>query len=199
MADDATDTAFGFILFILFLALLGYAAGGISSSPSTAGTTSGTSQSLPPLAGSEVASCAGTLIKDETDGTTTVNLKVYVDPMDAGQKCATASTTSAGTLKVTLAYTADQTQNVSGTDSCGSSGQICTASVQVNGTDDLCLSAVAELSSQPVGATPSTGTQSKVAISKVDEPCAMTVPAMQPASPMPGLTARDDKEDEEGY
>jgi hypothetical protein len=109
--------------------------------------------------------------------------------MDAGRKCATASTAAAGTLKVTLAYTADQTQNVSGTDSCGSSGQICTASVQVNGTDDLCISAVAQLS----------GTQSKVTIPKVDEPCAMTVPAMQQASPMPGITARDDKEDEEGY
>jgi hypothetical protein len=189
MADDSTDSAFGFIIFILFLALLGYAAGGVSSSPSTAGTTSGTSQSLPPLAGSEVASCTGTLIQDETDGTNAVNLKVYVDPIDAGRKCATASTTFAGTLKVTLAYTADQTQNVSGADSCGSSGQMCTASVQVNGTDNLCVSAVAE---RP-------GTQSKVTIPKVVEPCAMTVPAMQPASPTPGLTARENKDVEEGY
>jgi hypothetical protein len=117
-----------------------------------------------------------------------VTLKVYVDPMDAGRKCATASTTSAGTLKVTLAYTADRTQSVSGTDSCGSSGELCTASVQVNGTDNLCVSAVAELSGQ-----------SKVAIPKVVEPCAMSVPAMQPASPVPGLTARDNKEKEEGY
>ena len=46
MADDATDTAFGFILFILFLALLGYAAGGVSSSSSTAGTSGGTSRSV---------------------------------------------------------------------------------------------------------------------------------------------------------
>ena len=37
MADDSTDSAFGFILFILFLALLGCAPG--SSSSSTAGTT----------------------------------------------------------------------------------------------------------------------------------------------------------------
>jgi hypothetical protein len=184
MASDSTDTAFGFILFILFLALLGYAAGGISSSPSTAGT----SQSLPPLEGAEVSSCSGTLQPNEPAATAAVTLKVYVDPMDAGRKCATASTTSAGTLKVTLAYTADQTQNVSGTDSCGSSGQLCTASVQVNGTDNLCVSAVAELSGQ-----------SKVAIPKVVEPCAMSVPAMQPASPVPGLTARDNKEKEEGY
>jgi hypothetical protein len=49
MADDSTDSAFGFILFILFLALLGCAPGGVlpgwphgapgSSSSSTAGTT----------------------------------------------------------------------------------------------------------------------------------------------------------------
>jgi hypothetical protein len=185
MADDSTDTAFGFILFILFLALLGYAAGGISSSSSTAGTTGGTSQSLPSLAGSSVPSCTGTLKQDETAGN--VNLKVYVDPMDAGQKCATASTTSAGRLKVTLAYTADKTQMVSNTDSCPSPGQTCTVSVEVNGTDNFCVSAVAEM----------LGTASRVTIPKVVEPCTMTVPGMQP---MPGLPARsDDKEVEEGY
>lgn len=188
MADDATDSAFGFILFILFLALLGYAAGGISSSPSTTGTTGGTYQSIPSLEGSEVSSCTGTLKQDESDSSTTpsLNLKVYVDPMDPSIKCATASTTSAGTLTVTLAYTADETQNVSGTDSCGSSGQLCTASVQVNGTDNLCISAVAEI----------TGTTAKVTIPKVVEPCAMTVPAGQPASPIP---AHANDEDEEGY
>jgi hypothetical protein len=185
MADDATDTAFGFILFILFLALLGYAAGGVSSSSSTAGTTGGTSQSLPTLAGSSVTSCAGTLKQDETVGN--VNLKVWTDSTDAGQKCATASTTSAGTLRVTLAYTADQTQKVSNTDSCPSPGQTCTVSVQVNGTDDYCVSAVAEM----------VGTASKVPIPKVVEPCTMTVPAMEP---VPGFPARSDhKEVEEGY
>jgi hypothetical protein len=185
MADDSTDTAFGFILFILFLALLGYAAGGISSSPSTAGTTGGTSQSLPPLAGSSVPSCTGTLKQDETVGN--VNLKVWVDPMDAGQKCATASTAAAGTLKVTLAYTADKTQMISNTDSCPSPGQTCTASVEANGTDNYCVSAVAEM----------LGTASRVTIPKVVEPCTMTVPATQP---MPGLPARSDhKEIEEGY
>ena len=124
------------------------------------------------------------------DETNSIQLKVYVDPMDAGQKCATASTISAGTLKVTLAYTADKTQNVSDTDPCGSTGQLCTASVQVNGTDNYCVSAVAE----------SSGTTSKVTIPKVVEPCTMSGPAMQPANPWPGLPARsDDKEDEEGY
>jgi hypothetical protein len=185
MADDSTDSAFGFILFILFLALLGYAAGGVGSSSSTAGTTGGTSQSLPSLEGSSVSSCAGTLKEDQTYGT--VNLKVYADPVDAGQKCATASTTSAGTLKVTLAYTADQTQMVSDTSSCPSSGQVCTASAQVNGTVNYCVSAVAEL----------TGTANKVTIPRVVEPCSMTVPAMQP---LPDSSAgSDDKELEEGY
>jgi len=203
MAEDSTDAAFGFILFILFLALLGYAAGGISSSSSTAGTTGGTSQSLPPLAGSSVSSCAGTPKQDVSDSSTSppsLNLKVYVDPMDPGRKCATATrnpTTppspppsafpsvppAAGTVKVTLAYTADKTQMVSNT-----GNQV--ASVQVNGTDNFCVSAVAEI----------IGIGVKVTMPKVVKPCTMTVPAMQPASPVPGLPARsDDKEDEEGY
>ena len=185
MADDSTDSAFGFILFILFLALLGYAAGGVGSSPSTAGTTGGTYRSLPSLEGSSVSSCAGTLKEDQTYGT--VNLKVYADPVDAGQKCATASTTSAGTLKVTLAYTADPDQMVSNTDSCPSPGQTCTVSVQVNGTVNYCVSAVAEL----------TGTANKVTIPKVVEPCTMTVPAMQPLPDSPA--GSDDKDLEEGY
>ena len=191
MADD-TDALFGLILFILFLALLGYAAGGISSSPSTAGTTSGTYQSLPPMAGSSVSACPDryTLEQDEPGGTTNLNLTVYVDPMDAGQKCATASTTSGGTLKVTLAYTADKSQNVSNTNQCGSPGQTCTASVQVNGTADYCVSAAAAI----------VGTCEQVTIPKVVEPCRMTAPAMHPADPGPGLPAHpDDIEDEEGY
>ncbi len=183
MADDSTDTAFGFILFILFLALLGYAAGGVSTSSSTAGTTSGTSQSLPSLEGSSVSSCTGTLGPNET--VEDVTLKVWVDPMDAGQKCATASTTSAGPLKVTLAYTADPDQMVSNTDSCPSPGQTCTVSVQVSGTDNFCVSAVAEL--------PEAG--SKVTIQKVVQPCSMTVPAMQP---LPDSRSNH-KEVEEGY
>jgi hypothetical protein len=189
MADDSTDTLFGIILFILFLALLGYAAGGMSSSPSTAGTTGGTSQSLPPLAGGSVASCTGTLKSDESDSSTSapsLNLKVYVDPMDPGRKCATATQNPIqGTVKVTLAYTADKTQRVSNT-----GNQTATASVQVNGTDNFCVSAAAAIS----------GTAIKVTIPKVVEPCTMTVPAMQPANPIPGIPARsDDKEDEEGY
>jgi hypothetical protein len=190
MADDSTDTAFGFILFILFLALLGYAAGGMSSSSSTTGTTGGASPSLPPLEGSSVSSCTGTLKQDEIDATNSIQLKVWVDPMDAGTKCATARTTTAGTLKVTLAYTADKTQKVSSTDSCQPG--VCTpkASVQVNGTDNYCVSAVAER----------TGPTAKVTIQKVVEPCTMEVPPTQPTNPMPGWPApADDKEVEEGY
>jgi hypothetical protein len=192
MASDSTDSLFGFILFILFLALLGYAAGGIgSSSSSTAGTTGGTSQSLPPLAGSSVSSCTGTgtgtLKQDEPDTTTSppsLNLKVYADPADPGRKCATATREPAvaGTVKVTLAYTADKSQMVSNTGDP-------TASVQVNGTDNYCVSAAAEI----------IGTGVKVTIPKVVEPCTM-VPARQPASPVPGFPARsDDREEEEGY
>ena len=180
--SDSTDSLFGFILFILFLALLGYAAGGIGSSSSTAGTTGGTSQSLPPLAGGPVSSCTGTPKKDIADGAQTVQLIVYVDPMDAGTKCATARTTTAGAVKVTLAYTADKTQMVSNT-------RDQTASVQVTGTDNYCVSAAAEI----------IGTGVKVTIPKVVEPCTM-VPARQPASPVPGFPTRsDDREEEEGY
>ena len=187
MADDSTDTAFGFILFILFLALLGYAAGGISSSPSTAGTTSGTSQSLPPLSGSSVSSCTGTLEPGEPPSSTSpsLTLKAYVDPTDPGRKCATATKvdpTAAGTVKVTLAYTADKTQMVSST---GNE----TASVQVNGTDNYCVSAVAEIVGSGVILT----------IPKVVLPCTMTVPATQQTRPLPVTTHPDDKEEEEGY
>ena len=74
---------------------------------------------------------------------------------------------------------------VSNTDSCPSPGQTCTVSVQVNGTDNFCVSAVAEL---PEAA-------SKVTIQKVVEPCSMTVPAMRPLPDSPA----DHKEVEEGY
>jgi hypothetical protein len=190
MADDATDSAFGIVMFFLILGLIAYAAGTTSSSPSAVGTTSGTSQSLPPLAGSEVASCPSTFAQpknDKTDASQTVTLKVYVDPSNAGRKCATASTVSAGTVKVTLAYTSDPGQMVSGMANQASAGPTLTASVQVSGTDNYCVSAVA---SRP-------GTPAKVIIPKVVEPCTLTAPAMHSASPRPRPTPSDDKE--EGY
>ena len=55
-----------------------------------------------------------------------------------------------------------------------------TASVQVTGTDNYCVSAVAEI----------IGTGVKVTIPKVVEPCTETVPARQPASPLPGFPER---------
>ena len=114
MASDLRDTAFGFIMFILFLALSGYAAGGIGSPSSTAGTTGGTSQSLPPLAGSEVSSRHAA--RAPRTGRTRYGTSPprsqpqgLGGPHDPGQKCATA-TPGARTTKVTLAYTADKTQ-----------------------------------------------------------------------------------------
>ena len=137
---DSTDSAFGFILFLLFLALLGYAAGGVSSSWPSAGTPARTyqSSSLPRLAGGPADSCVGmgTPIKDEMgySATQTLDLKVYKNPADPGQKCATttlidgtapptaqptaaptATPSTAQTVKVTLAYTADSTQTVTAT------------------------------------------------------------------------------------
>ncbi|HJQ86301.1 MAG TPA: hypothetical protein VJ820_02395 [Propionibacteriaceae bacterium] len=64
---------------------------------------------------------------------------------------------------------------------------MCTASAQVNGTVNYCVSAIAEL----------TGTANKVTIPKVVEPCTMTVPAMQPLPD--SRVGSDDKELEEGY
>lgn len=187
MASDSTDSAFGIVMFFLFLGLIAYAVGGSGASSSTAGTTAGTSQSLPPLTGSAASSCTGTLKQDVPQSSTppSLNLKVYVDPTDSGQKCATATKdpTVAGTVKVTLAYTADKTQMVSNTGDQ-------TASVQVNGTDDYCVSAVAEIIGSGITLT----------IPKVVEPCTMTVPAMQPASPRPAVPTRTGHKDvEEGY
>jgi hypothetical protein len=194
MASDSTDSAFGFILFILFLALLGYAAGGISPSSSTTGTTGGTSQSLPPLAGSSVPSCMGmgTPKKDETKSQTlsstmySLNLKVYVDPMDRGRKCATATVmvgtaTPSATTKVTLAYTYDPTQMVSSTGDQ-------TASVQVTGTDNFCVSAVAVADISGIRIT--------LPITTVDDSCQTTVQTVSPVT-VPPVTDKEDRED--GY
>jgi hypothetical protein len=211
MADDATDTLFGFILFILFLALIGYAAGGISSSPSTAGIPAGTSQSYPPLAGGTASSCMGTADKqDESLPTPTlpgepanVTLEVHVD---GGLTCAIAefnpspgsTSTDQARLTVTLAYT-------------GSCGSACVGmntstaksessppfqlkeaqmvGVQVQGYDNLCLSAFAELR-QP-------GQPVIVSIRNVNDGCDPTPVAPPPAGPMPVPPAADDKEDRE--
>jgi hypothetical protein len=102
MADDATDTAFGFIVFILFLALLGYAASGVSSS--TAGTTTTgwptTTTTTPPttsrtetnIPGGTLESCKGTVVANKTARSSNgnVNLKVYYTE-DNDRNCAVAT------------------------------------------------------------------------------------------------------------
>jgi hypothetical protein len=102
MADDATDAAFGFIIFILFLALLGYAAGGISSS--TAGTTttgvpttttttpSTTSRTETNIPGGTLETCKGTVVANKTARSSNgnVNLKVYFTE-DNDRNCAVAT------------------------------------------------------------------------------------------------------------
>jgi hypothetical protein len=108
MASDSTDAAFGFILFILFLALLGYAAGG-SLSSSTARTTTtapnpyptytttpsttSTSRSTTNIPGGMLKTCQGKVIASKTarssDGA--VNLKIYFSPDHGDRNCAVAT------------------------------------------------------------------------------------------------------------
>jgi len=102
MADDATDTAFGFIIFILFLALLGYAAGGSTWPSSTAGTTTpkptyttpptttSTGRSETNIPGGPLESCPGRIIANKTDSSSSgsVNIKVYFSPNHGDRNCA---------------------------------------------------------------------------------------------------------------
>ena len=108
MADDSTDAAFGFILFVLFLALLGYAASGGTWS-STAGTTTttnpspiyttspgpttATSRATTNIPGGTLASCPGKVIanKTETSNNGSVNLKIYFSTKHGDRNCAVAT------------------------------------------------------------------------------------------------------------
>ena len=105
MADDSTDTAFGFILFVLFLALLGYAAGGGGWPSSTAGTktanptyptTTGpytsTSRSDTNIPTGRLQSCQGEVVANKTARSSngSVNLKVYYTE-DNDRNCAVAT------------------------------------------------------------------------------------------------------------
>jgi hypothetical protein len=94
MADDSTDALFGFILFILFLALIGYAAGG-GSWPSSGGTPSGptttyttrpytsptsaTARDQSNIPGGPLDSCPGKIVanKSDTSDNGSVNVKLY--------------------------------------------------------------------------------------------------------------------------
>ncbi len=104
MADDATDTAFGFIIFILFLALLGYAAGGSFPSstagtttadptyPDTTSSTTSTSRSETNIPGGRLESCAGKIVANKTARSSNghLNLKVYYTE-DNDRNCAVAT------------------------------------------------------------------------------------------------------------
>jgi hypothetical protein len=104
MADDATDTAFGFIIFILFLALLGYAAGSGSWPSSSADTTApgpeptyttttptdtSTDRTETNIPGGPLESCPGELIANKSDSSASgsVNIKVYYSK-DNDRNCA---------------------------------------------------------------------------------------------------------------
>jgi hypothetical protein len=92
MADD-TDALFGLILFILFLALLGYAAGGGGSSatttaprptatyvaPTTTVTPGATDKGESNIPGGPVEPCQGKMVANKTahSANGSVNLKVY--------------------------------------------------------------------------------------------------------------------------
>jgi hypothetical protein len=123
MADDSTDSAFGFIVFILFLALLGAAASGAfpssgtttttrpvapyTTKPSTT-TTTGYGSNIP---GGPLKSCPGTMIANKTasSGDGKVNLKIYFSPVDGDQNCAVGSaygwpSKTQGSLRVSLQF-----------------------------------------------------------------------------------------------
>jgi hypothetical protein len=108
MADDATDTAFGIIMFLLVLALIAYAAGGGSwSSSSTRTRTTTTSPTYSPtyqatsptqadttnMPYPPMEPCRGKIIANKTKSGTDgdVNIKIYYNPQDGDQNCAVAT------------------------------------------------------------------------------------------------------------
>jgi|SRR5512133_1189310 hypothetical protein len=123
MADDSTDTAFGFIVFILFLALLGAAASGTLPSSGTTttttaprptatyttpSTTSATNSNIP---GGPLKSCPGKLIANKTASSSDgkVNLKIYFSSVDGDQNCAVGTaygwpSKMQGSLRVSLGF-----------------------------------------------------------------------------------------------
>jgi hypothetical protein len=139
MADD-TDTAFGIILFLLFLALIGYAVGGGSWTSSTAGTTTpnptpiytttpgsttATSKSGTNIPGGTLQSCPGKVIanKTATSSNGSVNLKIYFSPHHGDRNCAVATAfgwpnKTQGRLTVRLRFADYSRQPVAGI--CGS-------------------------------------------------------------------------------
>jgi hypothetical protein len=123
MADDTTDSLFGFIIFLLFLALLGAAASGVYPT-SSAGTTTTTKPVAPytntpstttrygsNMPGGPLKSCPGTMIANKTASSSDgkVNLKIYFSSVDGDQNCAVGSAygwpaKTQGSLRVTLRF-----------------------------------------------------------------------------------------------
>jgi hypothetical protein len=106
MADDS-DALFGFILFILFLALIGYAAGGGSWPSTTTGTptsrptyttrpystpTSATDRYESNIPGGPLESCPGKIVanKSDTSDYGSVNVKLYYSE-DSDRNCVVAT------------------------------------------------------------------------------------------------------------
>jgi hypothetical protein len=101
MADDATDSAFGIIMFLLILGLIAYAAGGSSAtSGSTTKTTTPTyTTPAPPnqpaqtdtsnIPGGPLSSCSGKVIASKTNTTSdgSVNIKIYFSAGHNDRNC----------------------------------------------------------------------------------------------------------------
>lgn len=105
MADDATDSAFGLVMFLLFLGLIAYAVGTTgTTSGSTTKTTSPTYTTTPVpsqpnqtdrsnIPGGPLSSCSGKVVANKTatasDGS--LNIKIYFSPVDGDRNCVTVT------------------------------------------------------------------------------------------------------------
>jgi hypothetical protein len=101
MADDATDSAFGLVMFLLFLGLIAYAVGSTgTTSGSTTKTTSPTYTTPPSSAqpaqtdtnnmpGGPLSSCSGKVIANKTKTTSdgSLNVKLYFSSVDGDRNC----------------------------------------------------------------------------------------------------------------
>ena len=102
MADDATDSAFGLVMFLLFLGLIAYAVGttGTTSGSTTKTTTPTYTTSPAPtnqpaqtdtgnIPGGPLSSCSGKVIANKTTTTSdgSLNIKIYFSPVDGDRNC----------------------------------------------------------------------------------------------------------------
>jgi hypothetical protein len=105
MADDATDSAFGLVMFLLFLGLIAYAVGTTgTTSGSTTKTTSPTYTTTPVpnqptqtdhsnIPGGPLSSCSGKVVANKTATTPdgSLNIKIYFSPVDGDRNCVTVT------------------------------------------------------------------------------------------------------------